>query len=86
VAPRKVVLERPPNVGSPVESQMDVHYPPLEKFGRYPYWNDYLGRVSTAGEEEWMKNADRFGGLAPEIRDKIRADVEAGRWSPLVGE
>ena len=65
---------------------MDVHYPPLERFGRYPYWNDFLGRVDTPEEEEWKKQSGRFKGMPAEIKDKIRADVEAARWSPLVGE
>lgn len=65
---------------------MDVHYPPLQKFGRYPYWNGFLGRSNTVEEEEWIKESGLFKGPPSDIKDKIRADVQAGQWTPLVGE
>jgi hypothetical protein len=33
---------------------MDVHKPPLDKYGRYPYQNWTLGRDMTTEEEDWI--------------------------------
>ncbi|KAK6828117.1 hypothetical protein PG987_011458 [Apiospora arundinis] len=62
---------------------LDVHYPILEKYGRYPYRNSVLGRVSTPDEEAWLQKAMFFKPLAPEVVKRIREDVDAGRWSPI---
>ncbi|VUC25890.1 unnamed protein product [Clonostachys rosea] len=43
-----------------IQHLMDVHKPPLDKFGRYPYRNWVLGREMTAAEEEWIGKADYF--------------------------
>jgi uncharacterized protein (DUF924 family) len=63
---------------------MDVHKPPLDMYGRYPYQNAQLGRIDTLEEEEWMKKAEVFG-TDSETRKRIRQDVEAGKWTPLGG-
>jgi uncharacterized protein (DUF924 family) len=31
----------------------------LEKFGRYPYRNKYLGRETTKEEDKWLEDPDR---------------------------
>jgi hypothetical protein len=64
---------------------MDVHNPPLERFGRYPYQNDARGRVSTPEEDEWMEKSALFEHLPSEIRETIRRDVKNGLWTPLQG-
>ncbi|KAK8127686.1 hypothetical protein PG984_008794 [Apiospora sp. TS-2023a] len=65
---------------------LDVHYPILEKYGRYPYRNGVLGRASTLEEESWLQKAVFFKPSAPEVVKRIRDDVEAGRWSPIGAE
>lgn len=30
------------------------HLQVIEKFGRFPYWNDVLGRPSTPAEQKWL--------------------------------
>ncbi|KAI5925259.1 hypothetical protein F4810DRAFT_708645 [Camillea tinctor] len=62
---------------------MDVHKPPLDKFGRYPYQNWRLGRVGTPEEDAWMAEAGMFGAPSDEVVKKIRQDVENGVWTPL---
>ncbi|KXJ96506.1 hypothetical protein Micbo1qcDRAFT_229388 [Microdochium bolleyi] len=62
---------------------LDVHYPILEKFGRYPYRNGAMGRLSTPEEEEWNKEAAVFPSLPLDIKNQIREDVLNGRWTPL---
>ncbi|EPS41446.1 hypothetical protein H072_4660 [Dactylellina haptotyla CBS 200.50] len=63
---------------------MDVHKPPLDKFGRYPYRDRASGRATTAEEEEWIKESAIFPRLPDDIATKIKEDVEAGIWSPLM--
>lgn len=65
---------------------LDVHYPILEEYGRYPYRNGVLGRASTLEEEAWLQKAVFFKPPAPEVVRRIREDVEAGRWSPIGAE
>ncbi|KAI3332033.1 hypothetical protein HD806DRAFT_178462 [Xylariaceae sp. AK1471] len=62
---------------------MDVHKPPLDNYGRYPYLNWRLGRVATAEEEEWIRKAPVFTPPPEEITNKIREDNEKGIWTPL---
>ncbi|CAJ2514175.1 Uu.00g022940.m01.CDS01 [Anthostomella pinea] len=62
---------------------MDVHKPPLDKYGRYPYQNWRLGRVNTPEEDEWMDNAGMFRAPSDEVTKKIREDVEKGIWTPI---
>ncbi|KAK8080466.1 hypothetical protein PG997_008284 [Apiospora hydei] len=62
---------------------LDVHYPILERYGRYPYRNSVLGRVSTLDEEAWLEKAKFFKSPPPEVVKRIKEDVEAGRWSPI---
>lgn len=65
---------------------IDVHYPVLERFGRYPYRNGAVGRESTAEEEAWIERAKVFPRLPADVRERIRKDVDNGRWSPLGDE
>lgn len=64
-----------------------LHVPIIKKFGRYPYRNNTLGRVSTEEEEQYAKDTNYFAmERDEEVIKKIRADVEAGRWTPLQDE
>lgn len=65
---------------------LDVHYPILKEYGRYPYRNSVLGRASTSDEEAWLQKSMVFKPLAPEVVKRISEDVEAGRWSPIGAE
>lgn len=38
-----------------------VHRDLIARFGRFPYRNEVLGRVSTPEEEEYLKDGERFG-------------------------
>ncbi|KAI1503696.1 hypothetical protein F5X99DRAFT_374199 [Biscogniauxia marginata] len=62
---------------------MDVHKPPLDRYGRYPYQNWRLGRVSTPEEDAWMIEAGMFQAPSDEVAKKIREDVENGEWTPM---
>ena len=37
------------------------HKVPVDKFGRYPTRNQAMGRVNTAAETEYLKNAEGWG-------------------------
>ncbi len=37
------------------------HYDLIERFGRFPYRNEVLGRTSTEEELAYLKDGDRFG-------------------------
>lgn len=39
----------------------DKHVDLLRRFGRYPHRNEYVGRRSTAEEEEYLKDGETFG-------------------------
>ena len=50
-------------LGTSIEKEMKMyedfakgHYAPIEKFGRYPTRNKFLGRENTPDEEEYLKN------------------------------
>ncbi|KAH7180025.1 uncharacterized protein B0J16DRAFT_179639 [Fusarium flagelliforme] len=62
---------------------LDAHWPIIKRFGRYPYRNAILGRVSTEEEKEWLDDTGHFGEASPEVAEKIRKDVEKGQWTPL---
>ncbi|EJD42709.1 hypothetical protein AURDEDRAFT_67328 [Auricularia subglabra TFB-10046 SS5] len=62
---------------------IDCHYPIIRTYGRYPYRNGILGRVSTEQEEQFLVDTNGFGCVDPETEEKIRQDVLAGRWTPL---
>ncbi|KAI0008452.1 hypothetical protein F4779DRAFT_586911 [Xylariaceae sp. FL0662B] len=65
---------------------MDVHKPPLDRYGRYPYQNWRLGRTGTPEEDVWMENAGGiFGPPSEEVVRKIREDVKNGIWTPIGG-
>ncbi|KAH6645252.1 hypothetical protein BKA67DRAFT_584639 [Truncatella angustata] len=61
---------------------LDVHKPPLDLYGRYPWQNGAFGRVNTPDEADWLDTAEIFS-MDPEVRERIRQDVEAGKWTPL---
>lgn len=64
---------------------MDVHKPPLDTYGKFPYQNGAFPRASTPEEEEWVEKSGFFRELPPEVKNHIREDVLAGRWTPLGG-
>lgn len=62
-----------------------VHHPIIAKYGHYPYRDTSSGRISTRHELYWLEQTSHFGAMTnEEDGKKIRADVVAGRWSPLV--
>jgi uncharacterized protein (DUF924 family) len=62
---------------------LDAHWPIIKRFGRYPYRNGYFGRESTEAEKKWLDDTGHFGEASPEVAQRIREDVEKGRWTPL---
>lgn len=61
-----------------------AHTPFIRKFGRYPYRNASMGRVSTAEEIQYLEETSYFAAEEnQEVIKRIRQDVEAGDWSPL---
>jgi uncharacterized protein (DUF924 family) len=62
---------------------IDVHKPIVEHFGRYPYHNVALGRVSSSEEERGVRETGGWGNASPEVAERIRGDVEGGRWRPF---
>ncbi|EKM52749.1 uncharacterized protein PHACADRAFT_31212 [Phanerochaete carnosa HHB-10118-sp] len=88
----KVVTEPPIRNGSEIDDfffwlmrLVVVHVPIIRKFSRYPYRNNSLGRISTKDEKQYAEDTDYFATQTDEeVIKKILADVEAGRWSPLV--
>ena len=64
-----------------------VHYPLVKKFRHYPYRNGAVGRDSTEEEIQYAKDTDGFAMLQDEgAVNKLREDVEGGRWTPLQDE
>ena len=37
------------------------HHATVQRFGRFPYRNEVLGRISTPEELEYIKEADTYG-------------------------
>ncbi|KAG8666718.1 hypothetical protein FPOAC2_11839 [Fusarium poae] len=62
---------------------LDAHWPIIKRFGRYPYRNAVLGRVSTEEEKKWLDDIGHFGEAPPDVAERIRRDVEEGKWAPL---
>jgi uncharacterized protein (DUF924 family) len=62
---------------------MDIHYPVIERFGRYPYLNLIRGRKSTDEEIVWIEEVRHFGETTEDVATRVAEDVEAGRWTPL---
>ncbi|KAK4450992.1 hypothetical protein QBC34DRAFT_348581 [Podospora aff. communis PSN243] len=62
---------------------MDAHRPVVERFGRYPSKNVYLGVEDTEEEREWLERVGRAGMVDGEVRERLRRDVEQGVWSEL---
>ncbi|KAF5246291.1 hypothetical protein FAUST_1408 [Fusarium austroamericanum] len=62
---------------------LDSHWPIIKRFGRYPYRNAVLGRVSTEEETKWLDDTGHFGEAPPDVAERIRKDVEEGKWTPL---
>ncbi|GKU05907.1 hypothetical protein FLAG1_06702 [Fusarium langsethiae] len=62
---------------------LDAHWPIIKRFGRYPYRNAVLGRFSTEEEKKWLDDTGHFGEAPPDVAERIRKDVEEGKWTPL---
>jgi uncharacterized protein (DUF924 family) len=62
---------------------LDAHWPIINRFGRYPYRNAVLGRISTEEEKKWLDATGHFGEVPPEVAERVRKDVEEGIWTPL---
>ncbi|KAL6924035.1 hypothetical protein FSHL1_001289 [Fusarium sambucinum] len=62
---------------------LDAHWPIIKRFGRYPYRNAVLGRVSTEEERKWLDDTGHFGEAPPDVAERIRKDVEEGKWTTL---
>ena len=62
-----------------------VHEPIINVFGRYPYRNSAAGRASTPAEEKFLEETSHFGEVEAEAAAKIKEDIDAGRWTPIVG-
>ncbi|WYZ45717.1 hypothetical protein EsH8_VIII_001033 [Colletotrichum jinshuiense] len=62
---------------------MDVHWPIIQKFGRYPYRNAIQGRESTEEEVKWLDETEHFAEASSEVAEKVKEDIAAGRWTPL---
>lgn len=62
---------------------LDSHWPIIDRFGRYPYRNAVLGRISTEEEEKWLDDTGHFGEASPEVAERVRQDIEKGVWTPL---
>lgn len=62
----------------------EVHKPIIDRYGRYPYRNAIEGRDSTEEEREWVETTDHFAEAGPDVARKVRQDVEADRWRPLL--
>lgn len=62
---------------------MDAHPPIIKRFGRYPYRNGAVGRVSTEEELEFSKKTGGFAEVDEETAKRIREDVLKGVWTPL---
>ena len=62
---------------------LDVHWPIIHKYGRYPYRNPIQGRESTGEELAWLEKTDNAFTASPEVAEKVRQDVKQGIWTPL---
>jgi len=59
-----LLASAPASRRSEVAANLDYarrHRDTIARFGRYPYRNAVLGRVSSAEERLWMENGERFG-------------------------
>lgn len=63
-----------------------AHFPIIDRFGRYPYQNDQMGREFQEGEADWMAEVYPRSRLPEAWREAIRKDVVAGRWTELKGD
>jgi uncharacterized protein (DUF924 family) len=64
-----------------------VHTPILHKFERNPFCNNVIGRDSTEEELQYAKDTNYYGIMRDkEVVRRIRADVDARRWTPLQDE
>ena len=62
-----------------------AHHPIIDRFGRYPYNNDQMGRDHTDAELEWMAKGRENQRVPEPLRGMIRKDVDQGTWTPLKG-
>jgi uncharacterized protein (DUF924 family) len=61
---RQLAADAPETLRASLENSLrfaEQHRDIIARFGRFPYRNDALGRVSSAPEREFLKNGPRFG-------------------------
>ncbi|KAL9621413.1 MAG: hypothetical protein Q9160_004173 [Pyrenula sp. 1 TL-2023] len=63
-----------------------AHFAIVERWGRYPYQNDQMGRLFGDEEEKWMEKAYPRGRLPEAWREEIRRDFVAGVWREWRGD
>lgn len=61
----------------------DVHYPIIEKFGRYPWRNAAICRASTKEEVQYLEESGHFAETNHKVVEHIREDIMKGRWTAL---
>lgn len=59
-----------------VHRQMKERVAVLRRFGRYPHYNDYLGRNSTSNELQWLRQKSVPGWALKATRDSDKSLVE----------
>ncbi|KIK69287.1 hypothetical protein GYMLUDRAFT_35356 [Collybiopsis luxurians FD-317 M1] len=63
----------------------DAHYPIIAEYGRYPYRNEAVGRITTERERAYLELTKNFGkpALSPKDAEKLRKQKEGGLWEEL---
>jgi uncharacterized protein (DUF924 family) len=85
-----MLKEGPPGPGTTVQMYaywicklMDIHKPVVDKFGRFPYRNAYLGRQNTPEEDSWSIKRAGFSLSSEELKNRLKQDQDAGIWTSL---
>lgn len=86
---RRLILEGPPETFPEFYFWLfrvfDAHRPISERYGRYPYNNTSMGRVSTEEERKYLEETKHFH--EPDLTDEqvkaLQEQVESGYWEPL---
>lgn len=65
---------------------MDAHPPIIRVFGRYPYRNAAVGRISTEDEKVFLDQTQHYGEIDEASATSVMDDVQSGVWTPLFSE
>ena len=68
------------NINSATEAAIG-HREVIEKYGRFPYRNEALGRVDTLEEKEFLKEPPPWGKTKAEFDEMARKKVQAGMFT-----